>query len=238
MLRFGTLVSLVFATSSMATAATVTVNAIGVTFVPQHITIAEGDTVQWLTDGLFDHTVTENAGAFNHSLLQASPGISVTFDTAFLNANPRPGHKYDYHCIPHFFLGMNGSVTVAPASAWSDIGLGLAGTNGVPGLAGTGTLASGTSGTIELTNGLAGAFSILFITVGTNTPQPFFGGTIATTPVHGQVPITLPVANLTHNFTMPAGVPSGVQLTVQWGIQDPNAVQGVSLSNAIQATTP
>jgi hypothetical protein len=37
---------------------------------------------------------------------------------------------------------------------------------------------------------------------------------------------------------MPAGVPGGTSLVLQWAIQDAAAVQGVALSNALKGLTP
>lgn len=225
--------------SAGAQAATHNVGVSGFTFVPKDITIAEGDTVVWNWSGLAPHTVTEDLGAFDMPLDSMHPTVKIVFDTAFLAANPRMNNRYDYHCTFHVQFGMVGSVTVTPATAWTDIGLGLAGTNGVPALVGTGTLAASSMGSIALSGAKSGAFSILFVTVGANTPAPFYGGMLATVPVSLQVPLMLPnTGGVTLPFTMPTGVPPGLKLTCQWAIQDGAAVQGVALSNAIQATTP
>ncbi|MBI4880571.1 MAG: hypothetical protein HY812_13075 [Planctomycetes bacterium] len=240
LLRFisTSLLVLVVSTAN-APAATHNVGLSGLNFVPKDITVAEGDTVVWTHSGAMSHTVTEDLGAFNQPLNSANPTVTVVFSTAFLAANPRVNNRYDYHCIPHQSFGMVGSVTVTVASAWTDIGFGLAGSSGVPQLAGTGTLQPSTSGSLDLTNGAGGAFAILFVTVGPNTPTPFYGGVLATVPVSLQLPLTLPASgNLPLPFVMPAGVPPGLKLTCQWGIQDAGAVQGVALSNAVQATTP
>ena len=101
-----------------ASADTIIVTQVALTFDPADITIQEGDTVQWVwTNGT--HTVTEGTGpfptggeAFDGLLTNANPTFSVTFDAAFLAANPRPGNLYDYYCIPHFIQAQVGSVTV------------------------------------------------------------------------------------------------------------------------------
>ncbi len=222
-----------------ALAATHNVGLSGLNFVPKDITIVEGDTVIWTHSGTMSHTVTEDLGAFSQPLNSANPTVTVVFDTAFLAANPRVNNRYDYHCIPHQSFGMVGSVTVTPASAWQDIGFGLGGASGIPQLVGTGTLQASSSGSLDLSNGAGGAFAILFVTAGPNAPAPFYGGTLATVPVSLQLAVILPASgSLSLPFVMPAGVPSGLKLTCQWGIQDAGAVQGVALSNAVQATTP
>ena len=105
-----------------AAADTIVVQQIGNTFVPADIVINEGDTVQWIwSNG--NHDVTEgNDGvvngneAFYELLDQQNQVVNITFDAAFLAANPRPGNLYDYFCEPHFILGMVGTVQVcAPA---------------------------------------------------------------------------------------------------------------------------
>jgi len=87
-------------------------------FTGQHLTIEVGDTVRWTNlDGAY-HTATEGTDlvldgdeAFHHSLPSGSPPASTTFDAAFLAANPRPGNRYDYFCVPHAGP-MRGSITV------------------------------------------------------------------------------------------------------------------------------
>ena len=49
-------------------------------------------------------------------------------EPAFLDANPIAGDVYDYHCHPHGFAGMVGSITVAPdVPMLSNAGLALLG---------------------------------------------------------------------------------------------------------------
>jgi hypothetical protein len=40
------------------------------------------------------------------------------------------------------------------------------------------------------------------------------------------------------SFPWPSGLPSGFSIFWQYGIQDATAIKGVSLSNALQSTTP
>jgi len=110
------------------------VQQVGFDFIPQDITIDVGDTVEWQWS-MGDHTVTEGTGpfpdgseAFNDLLSAGNPTVSVTFDAAFLAANPRPGNLYDYYCVPHLAFGMVGTVTVAESPA--DLGATLAGAIG------------------------------------------------------------------------------------------------------------
>ena len=90
----------------------------GTSFSPQDISIALGDTVQWVHSSL-SHTVTEGTGggacsgcAFDSPLTAGNPTYSVVFDSTFVATNPRVGGLYDYYCQPHFGFGMTGTVTV------------------------------------------------------------------------------------------------------------------------------
>lgn len=96
-----------------------TVQLFSLSFSPNSLTIDQGDTVDfvWVTgvhnvesgvDGDFD-------GAFSSGSPVSDPNtFSVTFDGAFLAANPMPGNVYDYYCIVHLGGGMTGTITVTP----------------------------------------------------------------------------------------------------------------------------
>jgi len=99
------------------------------TFSPQDVTIQIGDTVRWTwaSDG---HNVGSGLPGSPTSAFFSGPPqntgtvFSVTFDAAFLAANPIANNLYDYHCHPHGFLGMVGSIQVASptipsSSEWS-----------------------------------------------------------------------------------------------------------------------
>ena len=89
-------------------AATVFVNQIGTTFVPNDITISVGDTVTWVWNSL-PHTVTNGTGA-------ADPQAGTLFDAALSGSNFSytftSAGDVDYFCRPHEFLGMKGIVRV------------------------------------------------------------------------------------------------------------------------------
>ncbi len=90
----------------------------GFAFVPDDITIQVGDTVQWDWAGPLFHNVESGTGGVpdgNFSSGAPVPGpnsFSVTFDAAFLTANPEPGNVYDYFCAVHVTFGMEGVVRV------------------------------------------------------------------------------------------------------------------------------
>ena len=81
-------------------------------FTPEDLTVMEGDTVTWVWDVGF-HNVREVNNAFTSGNPVVGPNtFAVTFDAAFLAANPSPGDRYDYQCDVHVSFGMIGSVTV------------------------------------------------------------------------------------------------------------------------------
>ncbi len=122
--------------------------------------------------------------------------------------------------------------------AWTDLGLGLAGVSGIPGLVGTGTLLAGSPGTLTLNDAAPSALSMLFTSVA-STPLPFKCGTLVPLPILLQLSFftdgsgTIPLAWT--NWT--AGL-SGSSLYFQFAIQDAAAVCGVALSNAVRADVP
>ena len=120
--RIWGLLAATVALAGSANADTIVVNQIGFTFQPQDIVIDEGDTVMWVWNSNF-HTTTEGVDdsvdptdAWHQQLDSSQPSLSVTFDAAFLAANPRPGDLYPYVCAFHLAgFNMVGSVQVIAA---------------------------------------------------------------------------------------------------------------------------
>ena len=127
------------------------------------------------------------------------------------------------------------------AERWSDLGQGLAGTNGLPSLQGLGSLVGGTPVTLGLTNARPNATSYLVVGVGT-VNLPFYGGTLIP---EFQAPnglfltlVTNGAGNLLLNNTWPTGLPSGLAITFQHWIVDPLGPFGFAASNGLTGTTP
>ncbi|GJM23169.1 MAG: hypothetical protein DHS20C15_30840 [Planctomycetota bacterium] len=132
-----------------------------------------------------------------------------------------------------------GLPNTCPTPAWVDVGSGLAGVFGVPTLSATGDLSDGDTGIVTLVNAAPSAVAAAFISVGAVTPTGFKGGTIVPIPLFKLAfAATNPSGGIQLSFTMPSGVVAGVEVHVQWAIQDVTAVSGVALSNAIKGTTP
>ena len=211
-------------------------------FSPNDLTIDVGDTVdfKWTSE---THTVTEGLGpvptggeAFDQLINPANQIFSVTFDTKFLFTYPRVNDTYDYYCIPHLSFGQVGVVRVI--SPWSNDGFALAGAAGEPLLYGNGTLAAGTNAEVVLENAAPNALVGLFISFA-SFPVPFKGGTLCTVPLDSLTLFPIgATGGVTLADTIPAGIPSGVEMFWQYAIQDAAAPKGVALSNCLRSTFP
>jgi hypothetical protein len=164
---------------------------------------------------------TINWKKFTTSFVATGSSTKLTF----LNGTPAPTTE----------AGLD-SVVLTPV--FSQVGAGLAGINGVPHLAGTGTLAAGSAGSLSLTSARPSSAAVLFMSLA-SAPAPFKGGTLIPVPslltvslfTNGSGGIVLP-------FVWPAGMPSETSIYFQYAIQDAAAVQGVALSNGLKGVTP
>jgi len=109
---YGFLVSLLLSclVAVSAPAAVHTVNQVGLTFVPEELTVNIGDTVEWVwSTGL--HTVTSGVDLVD-------PNLGILFDQALDSGNPLASYTFDqpgeipYLCRFHFGLGMTGIIRV------------------------------------------------------------------------------------------------------------------------------
>ncbi|MBC8426840.1 hypothetical protein H8E07_22225 [bacterium] len=116
------ILAILLATSAFA--ATHTVNQVGITFVPDDLTVTAGDTVEWIWSS-GTHTVTSGTDL-------ADPNIGVFFDDPLTSFSTTVTFLFDstgdypYFCRPHVGLGMTGIVRVTPsvpneASTWSGV---------------------------------------------------------------------------------------------------------------------
>jgi hypothetical protein len=128
---------------------------------------------------------------------------------------------------------------IVPDGPFLGVGNALAGTNGEPVLYGTGGVGLGEAGGLHVRSAVESSLAVVFASLASN-PTPFFGGTLVPA-----FPFTL-----TRNLFTDAGGeinlmwaslgnnPSGLEFYMQVGFDDPGAVFGVALSNAIQVTIP
>ncbi len=126
----------------------------------------------------------------------------------------------------------------AATDPWVDLGGGTSGINGPLTLDATGPLTAGSTTTLDLTNAPASAQLVGWLSFA-SAPFPALGGTIHAFPFSLQI---LPFADASGNWGVslpwPAGVPVGTDLWVQFLAQDLSTFHGITVSNALTATTP
>jgi plastocyanin len=95
----------------------------GFSFVPNHITITAGQTVEWNnTAAIETHTVTADPKLAQNSKSVTLPPDAEPFNSGDLKAAAVFRHTftvpgvYRYFCIPHEKMGMIGEVEVKPAT--------------------------------------------------------------------------------------------------------------------------
>lgn len=112
------------------------------------------------------------------------------------------------------------------------------GTNGVPSLEGTGTLASGDPVSLALSDALANSTTSLVIGFAA-VNVPFKGGVLVPNP--DVLVLGLPTdatGGLLLPNTWPNGIPPTTTLYFQHWVQDPAGPKGLSASNGLSGTTP
>lgn len=128
--------------------------------------------------------------------------------------------------------------TVGGVGTWEDVGGGTVGANGFPNLAGSGTLIPGAPATLLLTSARPNALALIWFSFQSN-PTPYFGGTIYPLPIANQLFFfTNFLGSLQLQTAWPAGAPSGTEIWFQYLLEDPTSIYGITLSNAVKATTP
>lgn len=103
----------VFSLSVPAATVTVSVGGGAPVFSPGSVSIQPGDTVKWVWNSVgFTHSVTSGNGGQPDGIFDSGLHMDpFTFSHTF----PDPG-TFNYFCIPHYSMGMVGSVVVAAAT--------------------------------------------------------------------------------------------------------------------------
>ena len=123
-IRFGVaLATLLFvaaiAVGGPALAATRSVSAVDYNFVPKSLTISVGDSVVWTNNGMAQHTVTADGGAFDSGTLNPGATYTHTFGAA---------GSFPYHCKFHGAaggIGMSGTIFVQSGGSPNPSGTGV-----------------------------------------------------------------------------------------------------------------
>jgi hypothetical protein len=125
----------------------------------------------------------------------------------------------------------------APPDPWADLGLGLAGSDGVPELSGAGTLAGGTPVIFTLEHALPASTTALVVGLAA-AYAPFKGGTLVPSPDVLVLGLPTGSGTLVLPGTWPSGLPSGLPLFFQNWIVDAAGPKGLAASNGLRGTTP
>ncbi len=87
-------------------------------FIPEHPTVAAGDTLVWFNEGAMLHTTTDKPGTAAVNEHNVLPDGAEAWDSGLLNGGERfsvvltvPG-EYTYLCYLHEAAGMIGRITV------------------------------------------------------------------------------------------------------------------------------
>ena len=121
------------------------------------------------------------------------------------------------------------------STPWSDLGQGLAGSQGVPSLSGSGVVWPGSQITLTTTNGLSSTPGFLVLGL-SRLDLPLVGGTLVPFPSAVLSAPTDVFGASTTSFPWPPGTPPGTQVFAQHWLLDPAGPQGYAATNALQAT--
>ena len=211
--------------------------------------------VDWsIVEGGFGGTGTGNS-AGDPAFADAPGGdFSLTSASAAIdagsNAALQPGTTLDLALNPRLAdvlaVADTGSGTAPIAdmgafelpSAWVELGSSLAGVAGPPVLFASGTLETGSPGTLGLSSAAPSAFTMLFVSL-SSAPLPFKCGTLVPLPAVAKFPLfTNGAGAIPLGWASWPGGLSGLSVYFQYAIQDAGAVCGVALSNALRGDVP
>ncbi len=123
-------------------------------------------------------------------------------------------------------------------SAWTHLDGGSPGVAGVPRLTGQGTLGSGDEVLLALDDAPPSTLALAWLSF-TSVPFDALGGTVHASPPTTQLlRATDGTGAWSQSLVWPAALPSGVDFWLQFIVQDGSVPAGLTLSNALTATTP
>ncbi|QDU65220.1 hypothetical protein [Engelhardtia mirabilis] len=147
------------------------------------------------------------------------------------------GSHFRYSTGTTLFQNWPHDLSFSMHAQWVNIGQGLAGTVGTPGLGGSGSLAAGVTTTLAISS--ARPLAPAWIIAGTSQLNlPIAGGTLVPNPLWS-VPVQCDAGgSASLGFALTPGVPTGTELVAQAWILDPQGPLGLAATNAVTATTP
>ncbi|MGQ0553865.1 MAG: FG-GAP repeat domain-containing protein [Planctomycetota bacterium] len=198
----------------------------------------------WVDDGLTSADATVSFEVFESGLLAGSGGGPASFIGGGMfrfvvpTTGATDGVRVTWLATDH--AGNSAApVTVAVGNignhVWQDLGLGLAGTGGVPPvLSGSGPLVGGSTNALELSGGQP-AGSVILIAGVTRIDLPFKGGVMVPA-VNTLVPgLSLDGAGgLSLGFLWPLHIPAGLELFLQAWLPDAGGPLGFAASNGLR----
>ena len=126
---------------------------------------------------------------------------------------------------------------IEPIGTWTDLGLGLAGSNGLPVLSASGYLQEATPLTLSLSQ--AKPFAVAPLLVGVSALNaPFKGGVLVPHPDLIFPLFTDFFGSAGFGGILPSGLPSNLLVYFQWWVQDAAGPSGFAASNAVSALIP
>jgi hypothetical protein len=137
------------------------------------------------------------------------------------------------------FEGNETSVEVAVThGAWTDLAGASTGSAGQPSMLGTGSLIGGSLTTLDVTDAAPAAPALMFLSF-SSMPVPFKGVLLQAFPIAAQFNLGTDAAGeIPLAFPWPNGLPAGAEIFFQTAIADAVQPLGVSITNAVKATTP
>ena len=121
---------------------------------------------------------------------------------------------------------------------WTHLGGNSPGLEGLPALTPTGTLTGGSPLKLDLVNAPPSTLVLAWLSF-SSAPFNILGGTIHANPPGLQLLRTSDAnGEWSQSLTWPVGIAPDTQFWLQFLVQDPSVPTGITLSNALTATTP
>jgi len=169
--------------------------------------------------------------AFTDRTAQLAPGLGQTIDAITSFGTDAKGELY--------ICDQTGGeiYKIVPKNAFTGLGCALPGMNGKPVLWAEGNFTANGTGTIHLQNALGSANALLFVGL-VEGSAPFKGGVLKPVPfiLNINIPVN-PTGKIDLPYFIDPIIPSGTLIAFQYAIQDPGAINGVALSNALKGVT-